>query len=251
MAIALIGALIIGLSLGLLGSGGSILTVPILVYMLDRPEKVAVAESLAIVGMIALAGVIPYARQKQIDWRTVLFFGLPGIAGVSLGACCSFFISSWVQLTFFSIVLLGIALFILFGPESYEIVPRSTYSKWGTALKGGLLGTMTGLLGIGGGVLIVPSLVIFCSLQIPVAVGTSLVIISLNAMIGFSMELFALRLLDLHINWHVILLFALLGILGCFAGSFISHNISKVKLRKVLGCGILVLGASMLFTQLI
>ena len=84
--LALLGALAIGITLGLLGSGGSILTVPVLVYLLDQPEKVAIAGSLAIVGAIALIAAVPYARQRLIDWRSVLLFGLPGMAGTWTGA---------------------------------------------------------------------------------------------------------------------------------------------------------------------
>jgi uncharacterized membrane protein YfcA len=86
MSLALLGALFIGLALGLLGSGGSILTVPVLVYLLGEPPKQAIAESLLIVGGIALLGAIPYAKQGLVDWRNVLLFGLPGMAGTYLGA---------------------------------------------------------------------------------------------------------------------------------------------------------------------
>ena len=95
---ALVGALLIGLSLGLLGSGGSILTVPVLVYLLGEPPKQAIAESLLIVGGIALLGAVPYALRGLVDFRNVLFFGLPGMAGTYLGAWLSRFVSGQVQL---------------------------------------------------------------------------------------------------------------------------------------------------------
>ena len=89
---AWLGAMAIGVSLGLLGSGGSILTVPVLVYLIGQDEKLAIAGSLAIVGAIALAGSIPYLRKKQVDWRTVVLFGIPGMAGTYMGA----WIATWV-----------------------------------------------------------------------------------------------------------------------------------------------------------
>jgi len=109
MTLALLGALIIGLTLGLLGSGGSILTVPVLVYVLGHNGKVAIAESLAIVGGIAIAGMLPYARARQVDWRSVLFFGLPGMAGTYGGAWLARFISGPTQLVIFGCVMLAAA----------------------------------------------------------------------------------------------------------------------------------------------
>ncbi|MGD9855340.1 MAG: TSUP family transporter, partial [Planctomycetaceae bacterium] len=105
--IAIAGALLIGLTLGLLGSGGSILTVPVLVYLLGHQDKVAIAESLAIVGTIALSGMLPYAGAKQVDWRSVLFFGLPGMAGTYAGVWLAHYISGTAQLTLFGGVMLA------------------------------------------------------------------------------------------------------------------------------------------------
>src|SRR5690606_18217679 len=102
----LIGALLIGITLGLLGSGGSILTVPVLVYLLGHADKVAIAESLAIVGMIALLGIFPYARSRLIDWRSVVFFGLPGMVGTYGGAWLANFVPGAAQLVLFGLVML-------------------------------------------------------------------------------------------------------------------------------------------------
>ena len=93
------GAIAIGLSLGLLGSGGSILTVPVLVYLLDQPEKLAIASSLAIVGAIAAAGSLPYMRAGLVNWRSVALFGVPGMAGTYLGAWTAMFVPGAFQLT--------------------------------------------------------------------------------------------------------------------------------------------------------
>ena len=101
------GAIAIGLSLGLLGSGGSILTVPVLVYLVGQEEKVAIASSLAIVCLIAIAGVLPYLRKGLVDWRNVLLFGLPGMAGTYAGAWSSVFVTGAVQLAAFAVVMLS------------------------------------------------------------------------------------------------------------------------------------------------
>ncbi len=106
LVIALPGALFVGFSLGLFGSGGSILTVPILVYLLGQDEKVAIASSLAIVGLVACFGSLPYLRNRLIDWRTVVLFGVPGVIGTYFGACSSAFVTGTVQLITFAIVML-------------------------------------------------------------------------------------------------------------------------------------------------
>mgnify|MGYP002760879675 FL=1 len=98
MILSWIGALLVGLSLGLLGSGGSILTVPVLIYLAGAPEKVAIAESLGIVGAISFSGFIPYALKQQVHWRSVILFGLPGMSGTYGGAMIAEFVSGTFQL---------------------------------------------------------------------------------------------------------------------------------------------------------
>ena len=251
MTLALLGALSIGLTLGLLGFGGSILTVPLLVFVLDRPEKVAVAESLAIVGIVAVAGMIPYALRKQIDWKSVVFFGIPGMLGACLGACGSYFITGSVQLTLFSIAMVVSAVMMLINPISYDHRLPYTSSKWKIIAKGFFIGGLTGLIGVGGGFLIVPALVIFCNLPVHYAVGTSLVIIAMNSLIGFTNQLIALHFLDLHVSWSVILMISMSGIVGCFAGILLSKSITPTGLKKIMGCSILVLGAYILFMKIL
>ncbi len=249
MALALLGALSIGLTLGLLGFGGSILTVPLLVFILDRPEKIAVAESLAIVGLVAIAGVIPYALRRQIDWKSVLFFGIPGMLGASLGACGSYFISGSVHLTLFSIAMVAAAVMMLMNPSSE--IQRLSYvpSKRRMITKGFFIGGLTGLIGVGGGFLIVPALVILCNLPVHYAVGTSLVIIAMNSLIGFVNQLIALHFLDLHVSWSIIVIISITGILGCLGGILLSKRITQTGLKKIMGCSILALGAYILFIK--
>lgn len=246
MSVALLAALIIGLCLGLLGSGGSILTIPVLIYILDRPEKLAVIESLAIVGIIAFIGSFPYALKGQVHWRSVLFFGLPGILGTSIGVWGSIYISGTVQFTLFSLVMITVAMMMLRDPK-YSEDPQSSPSFWLMTLEGFMVGILTGLIGIGGGFLIVPALVLLSHLSMSFAVGTSLVIIALNCLIGFFNELVALKFLQLQVNWGIINLIAIVGIMGTFAGNFISKIISQKYLRKIFAVNILVMGTYFLW----
>lgn len=250
MILALVGAIIIGLSLGLIGSGGSILTIPVLVFILDRPEKLAVSESLAIIAIIAIAAVIPYALRKQIDWRSVFYFGLPGIFGASFGAWGSYFISGWFQLILFSFAVMGAASFMLFAPLPQEKLASHSYTKLNIAIKGALAGSLAGLIGMGGGFLIVPTLVIFCQLSMPMAIGTSLVIIVINATTGFIEHLVILELLKIHVSWFTIVLISSTGILGSIVGALLSKNIHPALLKKIFGCSLLLIAAYTLYMQL-
>lgn len=158
MSLALLGALLIGLSLGLLGSGGSILTVPVLVYLLGEPPKQAIAESLLIVGGIALLGAVPYALRGLVDFRNVLFFGLPGMAGTYFGAWLSRFVSGQVQLLTFALVML-LAAYFMARPLPLKR-QEGGRKPWKIVLDGLFVGALTGFVGVGGGFLIVPALVL-------------------------------------------------------------------------------------------
>ena len=181
--IAVLCALAIGLTLGLLGSGGSILTVPVLVYLLGQPEKVAIAGSLAIVCAIALVGAVPYARQRLIDWRSVVLFGLPGMAGTWLGAWAAQFVSGALQLFVFALVMLAAAWSMFRAPPAADgRGPRHA----GLVVADGLaVGALTGFVGVGGGFLIVPALVLLGGLTIQRAIATSLLVIAMKSAAGF------------------------------------------------------------------
>jgi uncharacterized membrane protein YfcA len=188
MITAWIGAILIGLSLGLLGSGGSILTVPILVYLVKHPEKQSIAESLAIVGAIALFGAIRSAIKKQVVWRAVGWFGLPGIGGSLLGAYLARFIAGEVQIAMLGVIMLVAAARMAMTTAAKDAIaeqPRVA-PPWLLVLVGFGLGLVTGLVGIGGGFLIVPALVLLAGVPMKLAVGTSLALIVLNCAVGFS-----------------------------------------------------------------
>lgn len=259
MWIALIGALLIGLSLGLLGSGGSILTVPILVYLVGEPDKVAIAESLGIVAAIAAAGALPYARQHTIDWRSVLFFGLPGILGTYGGAWLSRFVSGPVQLILFAGVML-LAAVLMYRRRSPQIplpdlsaggvAVAPKHKAWKIMLEGISVGVLTGLVGVGGGFLIVPALVLLGGLDMRRAVGTSLVIIALKSGAGYLKYLDVLAELGLSVNWKVVGLFATVGIAGSFAGNWIGIRIPQHQLQRGFAIFLVIMGLWILYQNL-
>lgn len=231
MFLAWIGAIAIGLSLGLLGSGGSIVTVPVLVYLVGQSEKVAIAGSLGIVGGIALAGALLYARRRLVDWRSVLFFGIPGMAGTYAGAWLAKFVSGSAQLAVFAVVML-LASGLMFRTPSRLQNDRGERHVWKLGLDGVIVGILTGFVGVGGGFLIVPALAVLGGLPMHRAVGTSLMIIALKSASGFVKYLAVLSELGLEIDWSIIGLFLLFGIAGTFAGRAIGTRVPQPALKK-------------------
>lgn len=244
MILAWIGALLIGLSLGLLGSGGSILTVPVLLYLVGENEKTAIAESLGIVGAISFAAFIPYALKKQVHWRSVILFGLPGMAGTYGGALLAAFVSGTFQIVLFAIVMLAAAA-LMFRNDTPPLTgsDRKQHAWWKIALEGLAIGLLTGLVGVGGGFLIVPALVILGGLPISTAVGTSLVIIAMKSFSGFYGYFNVLEKLGLAINWELIFIFTLIGAAGSLAGKKIGSKISNAGLKKFFAVFLVCMGA--------
>lgn len=247
--LALLGGLVIGITLGLLGAGGSILTLPVLIFFLRRAEKEAMAESLAIVGFIALFGAIPYALRAQVHWKSVLFFGLPGMLGASAGAFYSHEISASAQLTLFALTIVPAAIAMLVGSSSFEGLHPSPQAIWVILLEAFLLGCLTGLIGVGGGFLLVPALVMFSHLPLSPAIGTSLAIIAMNALTGFSQQLFFLHTWQISIDWKIISTISAIGTAGSLIGSVIGKNMSPYALRKAFGLGLLAMGGYILLTR--
>jgi len=230
MTLALLGALLVGLSLGLLGSGGSILTVPVLVYLLGEPPKQAIAESLLIVGGIALLGAVPYALRGLVDFRNVLFFGLPGMAGTYLGAWLSQFVSGEVQLLTFALVMV-LAAYFMARPTPLRTTPGKR-KPWKIVLDGLSVGALTGFVGVGGGFLIVPALVLLGGLPMHLAVGTSLLVIAVKSFAGFYKYLHLLPALGLSVNYPVAGLFILVGTLGSFLGGRVAVGLPQEGLKR-------------------
>ena len=243
--LAIPGAIAIGISLGLLGSGGSILTVPVLVYLIGQDEKVAIAGSLFIVGSIALVGSLQFLRAGLIQWRSVLVFGLPGMAGTWFGA----FLAGWVpgitQLALFAVVML-LASWLRLRPPDLESTDRVPRAAWKIAGDGLVVGVITGLVGVGGGFLIVPALVLLGGLTMRQAVATSLVVIALKSFSGFYKYLDVLAQQNLELDWRTLLIVTGLGIAGSFAGSHFAKRVPQDKLKKGFGYFLIVMGVYIL-----
>lgn len=231
VALALPGALFVGFSLGMFGSGGSILTVPILVYVLGQPEKVAIASSLAIVGIVAFFSAIPYARERLIDWRTVLMFGFPGVVGTYLGAWSSLWVTGAVQLMTFAVVML-LASFMMFRPPKLDEAASGAERPFHKiALDGLLVGALTGFVGVGGGFLIVPALVLLGGLAMQNAVATSLVIVTLKSLVGYIKYMDVLGAEGLEPDLFLIAFFSVAGVIGSFGGSLVASKLPQDGLR--------------------
>ena len=248
MLYALLGAVAIGLVLGLLGSGGSILTVPVLVYLAGQPDKVAIAESLAIVGAIAAVGASSYARRGLVAWRSVVGFGLPGVVGTYFGAVLAASVPGPVQLALFGAVMLAAAGAMLKGRGGLEgaHTPRPA---WAIALLGAGVGVMTGLVGVGGGFLIVPALVLLVGLDMRLAVGTSLSIIVLNSAVGFLKYLDVLTEAGDAVDWRLVGTFAAIGIVGSLVGTRLSQRVPQTLLRRAFAVFLIVMGTGILLKE--
>ncbi len=243
MPLALLGALAIGLSLGLLGSGGSILTVPVLHYLVGQPDKLAIAGSLLVVGLIAAAGCVPYAMHRQVDWRNAAQFGLPGMAGAWVGATLAHWIPGAAQLALFAVVMLLAAWRMLSGAA----IAPATHKPRVTAVIGGgfAVGMLSGLVGVGGGFLIVPALVLLAGVPMLSAVGTSLAVIALNSFSGFARYLAVLDHEGLALDLRLLLLMAAVGVIGSTAGHRIGSRLPQAVLRRLFGVFLVLMGIFM------
>ena len=247
MTFILIGAVLIGLTLGMLGSGGSAITVPVLVYLVGHGGKVSIAESMAIVGLISIAAAIPYGRTKQIDWRSVIYFGIPGTLGTYIGAWLGGIASEVLQLVVFGFVLL-VAAYSMLRKRKAENDRVSDDAESYTppipkvAMEGTVVGIVTGFVGVGGGFLIVPALVILGHLPMRLAIGTSLVIIAAKSAVGFAKYQQYLLNHDLTVDVRTIAIFTVIGILGSLIGRAINQRLNPHALKRVFAVFLILLG---------
>jgi uncharacterized membrane protein YfcA len=241
LMLAVPGAIAIGLSLGLLGSGGSILTVPVLIYLVGQDEKVAIAGSLFVVGSIALAGGLQFLRVGFIQWRSVLMFGLPGMLGTYVGAMLSAYVSGVMQLALFALVML-LASALMLRPLDLQHVEGKERAAWKIAGDGLVVGIITGLVGVGGGFLIVPALVLLGGLSMHQAVATSLVVIALKSFSGFYKYLDVLEQQSLELDWKTLGIVTALGIIGSVAGSKLARRLPQDRLKRWFGYFLIVMG---------
>lgn len=253
-------ALIIGVSLGLIGGGGSILAVPVLTYLFSVNEKIATAYSLFIVGASSLVGGIKQHYKGYVDWRTAFVFGLPAILGVTvvrrfivpalpdvLFTIADFeFTRRMGMLGLFSILMIPAGISMLKDrKQSQKTTEKITYNYPLILLEGILVGALTGLIGAGGGFLIIPALVILAKIEMKVAIGTSLIIIAFKSLSGF----FLGDALTMDINWSFLFNFTLLSFIGIFIGSYFSNFIDGKKLKKGFGYFIFVMSAFIFYME--
>ena len=253
MVVILIGALIIGLTLGMLGSGGSALTVPVLVYLVGHSAKESIAESMAIVGLISAFAAVPYARLQLIDWRSVWYFGIPGMLGTLVGAWLGGIASEALQLVVFGGVLLVAAYLMLNKPlhqeeEGIELAQPGS-PIWKIAIEGTIVGVITGFVGVGGGFLIVPALVVLGKLPMRLAIGTSLVIIVIKAAVGFAKYEHYLLANNSNVDGQTILVFAIVGCLGSFLGRSINARLNQRVLQRVFAAFLILIGSFVILLE--
>lgn len=237
MEVALALATGVGLVLGLLGAGGSILTVPILIFFAKMDPRAAVVSSLVVVGVTSLVAAVQHAVQGRVRLTTALLFASAGIPGAYLGALLSRPLPArTVQLVFSAVMVLS-ALAMLFRRER---AARGTRSTAGVLAVGFAVGMITGVVGAGGGFLIVPALVMFASVPMHDAVGTSLVTITLNCAAGLAGKWGAAP-----VDWPLTLAFTACAVAGSFAGLALSRRVSAAGLRRAFALLVLAIAVAM------
>ncbi|GAB4200344.1 MAG: sulfite exporter TauE/SafE family protein [Thermoflexibacter sp.] len=288
--IGYIGALLMGVSLGLIGGGGSILTVPILVYLFATDAVLATAYSLFIVGLTSLVGSLSHISQGNIHWRTAFVFGLPSIIGVYLTRLYvvpvipnTIFQVGEFELTkplfllmLFAVIMLLASFSMIRKPKkvceeqlttnnqqltiqttpnnfkqpqttlNLQVSQTIAYNYPLILAEGLIVGGITGLVGAGGGFLIIPALVLLAKLSMKQAIGTSLVIIALKSLIGFTGDLKGSK----AINWEFLLFFSGIAVIGIIGGSLLSKKISNEILKPAFGWFVLVMGVYIIVKEL-
>jgi uncharacterized protein len=256
-------AIAIGISLGLIGGGGSILTVPVLVYLLGVEPVLATAYSLFVVGSTALVGAIPKWRQGLVDVRTALMFGAPSI--VAVFATRRWFVPAiptevlrmghWtltkpvLLMVLFAVLMVAAAISMIRSTEPCATQATTRHLTWPQMLligvEGLVVGTLTGLVGAGGGFLIIPALVLLTRLPMKTAVGTSLLIIGLKSLIGFGGDIG-----QYSMDWRLLATVTTLAVGGIFAGHWLSHRVDGQRLKIAFGWFVLLMGLGILWKEM-
>ena len=229
-------ALIVGMVLGLLGGGGSILMVPLLTYVAGMDAKQAIATSLVVVGVTSTIGGISHARAARVHWRTGLTFGAAGMAGAYGGGQLARFIPGTVLLIGFAAMMAATAVAMLRGRSA--AVAADGPHLWKILVEGLAVGLLTGLVGAGGGFLVVPALAVLGGLPMPVAVGTSLIVISMNSFAGLGGYLSSVQ-----IDWAAALAVATAAAIGALVGARLTAMVNPDLLRKAFGWFVLAMSS--------
>lgn len=241
----------IGISLGLLGGGGSVLALPILVYVMGISPKSAIAMTLVIVGSVSLIGVIPHWRKGYVNLKTTFIFGSATMVGAFLGARIAALpiVTAAIQMLLFGVAMLVAAVFMIYRSsqktEEQELAnyptPLCKYCWLWLMTEGFAVGVLTGLVGVGGGFAIVPALVLLGKIPMRQAIGTSLLIIALNAIAGFVGYLG-----QVNVDWSITISFTLASGIGSVLGSYMAQFISVKQLQTGFGYFLLAVAAFVL-----
>ena len=238
-------ALLVGVSLGLLGGGGSILTVPLLVYVTGLPTQEAIATSLVVVGVTSAVGALGHARAGRVRGRTGLLFGAAGLAGAFAGGLVGGHLPGTVLLVAFAAMMLATSAAMLRG-RGAAAPARGGDVPVGRALAFGLaVGLVTGLVGAGGGFLVVPALALLGGLPMGAAVGTSLLVIAMNTAGGAAGYLSSTSL-----AWGLVGAVTLAAVLGSLVGGRLASRVPEQGLRRGFGWFVLLMGGVVLSQQL-
>lgn len=254
-----ISAIIIGIVLGLLGGGGSILTVPVLVYFLSIPAYEATAYSLFVVGTTSLAGSLTYLNKKLVDLKIAILVSIPSFFGVlisrkiilpnipeTLFQISSFSVTKNLAIMIlFSVLMIMASLSMIRKNKSVE--DKKDMGRFSLMVKFFFVGLFLGLVGAGGGFLIIPSLVFFAKLEMKAAVGTSLLIIAANSLTGFLGDLTTSIVFD----WNLLAFFTAFALIGIFIGTKVSNYIDNKKLKPIFGWFVLVMGIYIIIKELL
>lgn len=253
-------SILIGVTLGLIGGGGSILTVPVLVYIFHEEAVTATSYSLFIVGITSMFGSVAYFKKGLVNLKTAVIFGIPSIIAVfitrlyvvpalpsKLFSIGIFLITKNIFLMLLFAILMIAASYSMIKPvkEKIDVVLKKQPLNYPLIfLQGAIEGTLTGFVGAGGGFLIIPALVVLSKLPMKEAVGTSLVIISVKSLLGFYASSSVM-----HIEWGLILSISAFAVLGIFIGMLLSKKIEGAKLKPAFGWFVLVMGVYIILRE--
>lgn len=246
LVITLLLSVLVGVSLGLLGGGGSILTVPILAYVAGMDAKEAIAASLFVVGVTSAVSVVAHARNGRVRWRTGLIFGAAGMAGAFAGGLLGGYIPGTVLMIAFALMMLATAAAMIRGRRGQPAAPTVRELPVGKVIVEGLVvGLVTGIVGAGGGFLVVPALVLLSGLPMSVAVGTSLLVIAMKSFAGLAGYLTTVQL-----DWPLVLSVTAVAVAGSFVGARLAGIIPEQTLRKGFGVFVLAMAVLVLVQEL-
>ncbi|WP_067170109.1 sulfite exporter TauE/SafE family protein [Microtetraspora niveoalba] len=243
--VTLVAAVVVGLTLGLFGGGGSILTVPLLVYVAGVPAKEAIAMSLFTVGVTSAVSAVGHARAGRIRWKTGLVFGAAGMAGAYGGGLLGPHLPEALLMVAFAVMMAATAIAMIRGRKtpSHDSA-RTDLPVAHVVVEGVVVGVVTGLVGAGGGFLVVPALVLLGGLPMSVAVGTSLIVIAMKSFAGF-----AGYLQSVPIDWSAALSITAAAVVGGLIGGRLAGRIQADRLREAFGWFVLAMGVFVLSRQ--